>query len=374
MKKIYFLIIVALLIVSLSNSSEALSLSGKSISPIAYVPGASLTNHYVISGTDAPVTITADNTTFSSIKVIQTSPYEFDLLIDFPKEKYIAPGSYNFGVTVTEAGEAPTGVSSRVSVSKSFTVNVYSYTKKIEALLDAPSINQHEQMTFNLYVKSLGYPDIENVHGQIIVYNSSRQELVRVDTESKALPGLGSISFNSLLDTRSWPANNYFAEATVNYDGNIETANTSFLIGQEDISVRNYTRELRRGFSEFTATVRNEWGQPLQNVYATLTINDLEITQTPTIVLDPWSEGNLKNLVRIDFPPDTYDGTLMLYYNDKKKAFPINVRILPSTEEMSQGADARRMAGLLWKVSIVVLAIALLALFLWVFKKRKVGR
>ena len=371
MKAIYHFIIVSALMFSFSYSSPALGLSGNSISPIIYIPGAIITNHYTVSGTDRPISINVDTTTFSSIKINQTSAYEFDLIIQFPKDKYIAPGDYNFGLTVTEKEEEHKGVSGKVLISKSFTVNVYSYSKEVEVSLNAPSINQHEQMTFGLYVKSLGYPEIEDVHGQIVVYDSSLHELAKINTESKSLPGLETISFNPTLDTSSWLPNSYSAKAYLEYDGKSKTANTSFLIGQEDISVINYTSELNQGFSEFSLVVRNEWGQALKNVYALLSLEGTEVTQTPSITLESWGEGTVKNIIRLENPPGTYEGILTLHFNDKKKMIPLTIKILPATETAEQKKIAL-VTNMLWKISLVLILMATVGvIFWWKYRKNK---
>ncbi len=354
---------------------SALSLAGARLGTITYQSGTSFTNHYSILGTDQPVIVTVDGGgQFPGIFVSEVVDNEFDLLVNFPEEVYVAPGSYTFALTVVENSSRQEGISSQVAVSKVFEVVVYSYEKDIQASLSIPNINAGRNVTFQLTVQSMGYPDIEKVYGQIALYNSSRQEVGRLVTETKSLPGLESLSFQPKHDTDHFPTGNYAAKAVVWYDGKSEAVNSTFLIGSMDLIVNNYTAEFNSGFNEFSVIVTNNWGNILRNVYARLFIQDQQLVQTPSLELEPWQQGELKAILNIEFPPGTYAGALKLYFEGESKEVPVGIIILPVIEQQQETEKELQVAGALVFIPallVIVIILALMAIYLWRKKKRK---
>jgi len=318
-----------LLLLVLVPTVSALSLAGQSLGTITYMPGVSITNHYSIFDTDKPVEVLVDGGILSGISVSDVVDNEFDLIIDFPQNYYIPPGSYNIGLTVREVSPAEAGISSQVAVSKSFEVIVYSYDKDIQASLYAANINQGKNVTFQLSVQSMGYPDIEEVYAKINILNSSRDKVGGMETLRKPLPGLEGVSSSSSYDTQIFPSGSYYAEALIFYDGKYKTANTTFLIGIMDLILNNYTTQVYQGFNDFEITVTNGWGNELRNVYAKLLIDDGEIVQTPGLNLGPWQQAVLATIVNIEQEPGTYNAALHLYFEAENKEIPIELVVLP---------------------------------------------
>ncbi len=353
----------------------ALGLAGQKIGPIDYKPGFSMANHYSIIGTDKPVEVSVDGAgVFQGLSVSEVINNEFDLIINFPIDHYVPPGSYHFGLTVKEASPSEAGISSQVAVSKNIEIIVYSYDKDILASLSAPNINQGRNITFQLGVQSVGYPDIDEVYARINIFNSSHGKVGGVETQRKPVSGLKSISFTPSYDTHLFPSGNYGAEALVFYDGKYKTANTTFLIGIMDLALNNYTAELYPGFNEFEITVTNGWGNGLRNVYAKLFINGREIVQTPSIDLSPWEQGTLKAIANLELQPGTYDGRLQLYFEGEMKEASIRITILPPAQpELNLGIKKELQLA---KISVFIpavlsVAIIIAILCIYLLKKRK---
>jgi len=369
---------VVLFLIFIIPSVSALGLAGQKIGPIDYKPGFSMTNHYSIIGTDKPVEVSVDGGgVFQALSVTELINNEFDLVINFPADQYVPPGSYFIGLTVKEVAPPEEGISSQVAVSKNIEVIVYSYDKDIQASLSAPNINQGRNITFQLGVQSMGYPNIDEVYARINILNSSRNKVGMVETDRKTLPGLGSLSFTPFYDSHLFPSGNYYGEALVFYDGKYKTANTTFLIGIMDLILHNYTYELYPGFNEFEITISNGWGNGLQNVYAKLFIDDQEIVQTPSIDLSPWQQGSLKAIVNIEKEPGIYNATLQLYFEGEHKEVPIQLTVLaplqpPAPREIEKELQIAKVFTFIPAVISTIIILIVISIYL-LRRKRKTG-
>lgn len=369
------LIIAAVILLVLSIPSiSALGLAGPKLGTITYQPGFSMTNHYSIIGTDKPIEVSADGGILPGISVSEVLDNEFDLIINFPENYYVPPGSYIIGLTVKEVSPPEAGISSQVAVSKNIEVIVYSYDKDIQASLYAPNINQGKNITFQLGVQSRGYPNIDEVYARINLFNSTRHKLGSVETERKPLPGLESLSFAPSYDTQLFPSGEYYAEALVFYDGKYKVANATFLIGIMDLILNNYTAEFYPGFNEFEIVVTNGWGNGLRNVYAKLFIESQEIVQTPSIDLGPWEQGRLKAIVNIELQPGRYGALMHLYFESESKEVPVLLRVLPPVQLPAPLEIEKELQ--IAKVSVFIPAvlsavIILLIISIYLLRKRR---
>lgn len=370
MRKIHLVIFLAIVLASLP-SLTALSLSGIQLGVITYHPGTTITNHYWIADTNYPVEVMVDGAPFSDITTTEVINNEFDIVINFSKDEYIPPGEYIIGLTVVEKPDSEAGgIVARVAVSKKIRIQVYSYEKDINIGLDVPNINEGRNLTLNLGVSSVGYPDINQVYGAISVYDAQDTLLGEKITPPKPLPGLESISFREKFDSSKWPAASYKAKAVVYYDGKEKTANTSFLIGKMDLRVKDYTKQLEQGFDEFSVTVTNNWGNPLRNVYVKLIINGQELLQTPSTTMEPWQETVLKGLLEVKLNSGEYPATLQLFFEGETKDVPITITIIPKPEEIVQkevqGARSLMVVPLLITIFIIIIILGI-----YFFRRKK---
>ena len=185
-KTLFFLAALMFVFLLFSMEASALSLSGKKLSPISYIPGETISNHYIISDTDKPVRVSVDKGIFSNISVSEVVDYQFDLIIHFTEKQFVPTGVHTFALTVAENGsDAGTGIGSQATVSKNFEVIVYSYEKEIQASLDMPSINIGKNATAKISVASFGYADISELYAVLSLSSETGKELERKMTEKK---------------------------------------------------------------------------------------------------------------------------------------------------------------------------------------------
>ena len=353
-----------LLLLLLLPSAFGLSLSGKRLGPITYIPNTIMTNHYTASDTTYPINVTVDGGIFTNISITEVIDNSFDLIISFPTHQFVPAGSYTFGLTVREIPpDSGSSIATQVAVSKIFTVNVYSYEKEIQASLDIPNVNQGRNATVHLNVQSLGYPDIQAVQSIVTLYNLSGSVLSTAATETKPLKSLGGITFTPSLRTDRLPAAPYAVKAQIFYDQKQKDVNTTFQIGNIDIELKNYTRELTPGYSDFSLTILNKWGNPLKNVYALLFIDNQELLHTPSTDIPAWEAVDLKGIVRVDLLPGAYPALLKIFYEEEVKEIPITLKVREIPTEVQQEVQQAKISEFI--PSFIIIGI--LVIILWMY-------
>ncbi len=375
-QKVILLLIFLILIQT--SFVTALGLSGKKLGPLIYVPGTTVTNSYHIEGTDKPVKVTIDGG--GIFKHLSTTPIQdnnFELILDFPKDEKILPGEYILGLTVVEEPnlENGGGINILVAVSKNIRIEVYTYDKEIKATLDVPNVNQGSKTKVGLGAASVSYTNINKVQGEIILYDNKNHELARKTTEEKPLKSMQGIGFTETFDTEKLEPNTYFAKGIITYDGKQKELNTSFLIGNMDLVVKDYTKELPPGFSDFTIKVSNHWGNNLNNIYAKVILDNQELLQTPSINLAPWADGELKGIIKIDLEPKKYAGKLKLFYEGETKEVPIDItikKLLEATAQEQKPQQTSEFPTVLVTVGILIMVILLLAM-IFILKRKQPG-
>ncbi|MDO8510771.1 MAG: hypothetical protein Q7S55_01250, partial [Nanoarchaeota archaeon] len=177
---------------------------------------------------------------------------------------------------------------------------------------------------------------------------------------------LGSASLSANLPPDKLSAGKYWAEAVIQYDGEEKKAQDAFKIGNLDLILVNHSSNLELEFGDFWAIVENNWGNPIQTVYATISINGTELLTTPTISLGPWQRGELEGILRTDFLPGDYNGTIQLFYDGISKTEEVIFTIFEPVIG-SEETPLKTFMIIAATASIIVL-LGLISMFLW---KRK---
>lgn len=357
-----------ILVCILMSSVYGLSLRGDHLSPIIFEPGKKIVNHYTIEGTDSEVEVSLGGELLQYVRITEVVNNQFDLIIEVP-ETLPEPGSYSFSLHVTETGDQDeAGIGSLLSVNLLFLVEVPPHGKAISISFDVPDINEHQQIPFSVAVASKGLEDIASLKGSITVYDLKNKSVASLTLKERPLPALGSASLSVNLPADKLSAGKYWAEAVVNYDGEEKTARDNFKIGNLDLIMINYSSNLELEFGEFWAIVENNWGNPIQTAYATVSINGTELLTTPTISLGPWQRGELEGILRTDFVPGDYNGSIQLFYDNLSKTENVIFTIfVPVTEEQETLlATLIIIAG----ISLLIL-VGLIIGFVWIKKRNK---
>ncbi|MBU1976937.1 MAG: hypothetical protein KKA62_03225 [Nanoarchaeota archaeon] len=360
-KTIFSFIIIITVLTLFSPSILALDLHGQKLSPITFVPGGQIVNHYTISGTTKDVNVVVSGDLNEYYHITDVINNQFDLVIEMP-ETLPEPGEYWFGLSVTEVEKNNVGVGSLLSVNLRFKIVVPPHGKSLSVSLDAPNVNENEPVTFTLNVESKGLQEITSLSGRIKIYDADNNPLKLLAAGSGSLKPLETKSFNAVLDTTTLDPATYSAEAVVTYDGEEKTAQKTFRIGNMDVSLLEYSQELELGFTEFQATLENNWGNKIENVYAKLFIQDQEFLQTPSVNLEPWEKKTVKGIVKTDLEPGDYKARLIVFFEDKSKEEKINIKIINPKNEAAAGTAVSETETTMLTTTTTILVIALLVI------------
>lgn len=363
--KVLFFFLIALL---LFHSTFALDVQGLKLSPITFEPGKTIINHYIITGTNKPVVAELSGSLIEYVQITEIVNNEFDLIIKVP-EKLPEPGTYWFSMHVKETDEnAAAGIGSLLSITLRFQVEVPPHGKKISISFSVPDINEDQPMNFVISVQSRGLENIDSLQGQITVYDLLNNSVGTVNTAEKSLTALSSGELTAVFETKNLLPANYWAEAIVFYDGEQMSTSDTFKIGNLDLILVNYTQVLEHGFAEFKALIENNWGNPLETVYAQLFINGTEFLHTPTISLAPWQRGELKGIIKTNLNPGEYDAVLKLFFDKESKEEPIKI-IISDVEQKKPEDSSRSEQKIIILALISILTVATIAVWFWSRKR-----
>ena len=343
----------------LTSSAYGLALRGNHLSPIIFEPGKKIVNHYTIDGTNKEVKISLGGELLEYVRVTEVVNNQFDLTIEVP-ETLPEPGSYSFSLHATEKGGAE-GVGSLLSVNLLFLVEVPPHGKAISISFDVPDINEHKPIPFSVAVTSKGLENITSLKGQITVYDLKNDSAASLTLKERPLSALGTTSLSATLAADTLSAGRYWAKAVIQYDGEEKTARDPFKIGNLDLVLVNYSPNLERDFGEFWAVVENNWGNPIQTVYAAVSINGTELLTTPTASLGSWQRGELEGILRTDFLPGNYNGTIKLFYDNLSKTEEVVFTIFEPVVE-SEGIALKPFL-IITGVVFVIILLGLIGIF-----------
>jgi hypothetical protein len=348
--------IIALVLLLLLPFTLALSLHGNQLGLIDYKPNDEIENHYTVTDTTLPLDISINGELSQYVTIEKASDHDFMMYIKFPDE-YIEPGMHSFSLNVKEQQDPNwVGITSLLSVNRVFKVKAYAIEKAIDVSMQAQSVNVNSPVQINVWAQSQGYQDIDAVRALISVHQGEKL-LQEFTTEERPLPGLEVEKFSVIFETMGLKPGDYWAEAVVFFDGETKKANTTFKIGNMDVSLKDYTKTLEEGFSEFTATISNDWGNELREVYLKLFLDEQEVLQTPTVSISPWQEQELTGIVKIDQKPGKITGKVQVFFEGENKNFPITLEVVEklSSEELQLQLAQSKKNFIVFSSSVVLL-------------------
>jgi hypothetical protein len=356
----------------LSHSVFSLDLHGVKLSPIDAEPDKVVVNPYTVTGANHPIEVKVGGELKDYVDVIDKGPYSFDLVITFPSS-LPEPGEYGFDLSVVEVPDnvGAGGIGSLVSVNLKFLVRVPPHGKFIEVVVDASNVNEKEPVPLKVTLRSKGQKDISSVGGTLSVYGESNFALATFTVPSAPLKSLEFIEHHFILDTNALPAATYKAEASITYDGKIKNVGNEFRIGDLDVLLVDYMGQWPIGFTEFVATIENNWGNSINNVYGILVLDGKQLLQTPSITLSPWQKAELKGIFEVDLPLGAYHPTLELFYEEQSKIETLSVEIVGALEVVT--VDENNSSNLPWIPVIlgVVTLLLIISLIILLLKRRK---
>ena len=200
---------------------------------------------------------------------------DFYYTINLPN-KQIDPGMHDVEII---ARVVPSSVNSSESFAKATLavvtqLHIFSpYPGKyVDAELKVTSI-PGQKINFLIPVTNRGNEDIENISAKINIYSLDDKKVETLNSNSFSLRAGESKEFLVNLDSVLPPAT-YKAVAEISYDGKKLNKQILFDVGKlamqvTKIEIKNF---VLGGVAKFNATVENDWGDDLKNVYLKIVV------------------------------------------------------------------------------------------------------
>ncbi|MBW2963253.1 hypothetical protein KY306_00570 [Candidatus Woesearchaeota archaeon] len=387
-KRVFFVLILALLFVLSSFSVRAVGLSswGSIVKEIDFVPDTQQTFAYMLRTTanfaqDYELFAEGDLAhlvTFSPGSILtNVTPGQdpwFNVIINFPpSEGNITPGLHTITIGVLEGSTEGGMIGGRTSVTTRIVVRVLHPGKYLVANLDSPNVNINEPVKMNIHLENWGKQIIDSAQAKIDVFTKEGEFKETIYSNSVSIPSAGEANTYAVLDTLGYPPGDYYGEGIVTWDGQQTLINDTFKIGIQDIKINSYTATFEKNrINPFKINIESVWNSITENVYATIDLPNGQI-QTPTIKLSPWQNVNLSTYWETnDIEIGKYDAKITLYFADEKKEKTVQVEVLESVEVQEQKPLGFNYLYLI----LIIIALIVINIFLWYYfiKKKDKGK
>ncbi|MFH0831567.1 MAG: hypothetical protein V1886_01740 [archaeon] len=269
----------------------------------------------------------------------------FSAVLQLPEQKP-EPGLHDNFLCVTELQSgAGGGVTIRTKACSIVSIRVLS--PDIYAKIDdfqVPNIDSGDIITLTVAVRSWTEKDISNVSAVIDLFGPTdsgfNRKITTLKTSEKSLPSNDRITLSAELNTKDFESGEYYAVATVYYDGNEINTSSRFRVGLLAVKVVNYTKELvRNKINKFNVDVQSRWNSAIENVYASIIIDDgkNEVMKSPAIALKPWETATLTAYYdAAEKKAQYYNGEIRLYFSGNSTSQEIKVKMLVNPEEIKR--------------------------------------
>ena len=249
----------------------------------------------------------------------------------------------------------------------------------------APNVNRDKIMNFTVSVNNLGKDDISSCSGTIGIFNLEGTKVGAAQLESRPVKSTETVPLIAPFDTVGILPGNHTVVADIVCDGTMKQANTSFRIGNLDVKIVDYTKELTAGsIKRFVTKVESIWNDPL-DVYAEITVYDginppLKV-KTANMRLAPWQMTDLEAFIDTSsLEAKDYKVKIEAFFAEKSVVLDGTVKILPmpaaavnatAAVEESPEKQGMSMTKLTVLLVIVVIILTMINIFFVFYRKKK---
>lgn len=388
MKKSLFILIFLILVLSMNCEARGIGMrSGNLMVSINYIPNFEHTYYYtVVPYNDEPMDITMyvsnDNTdgTISDLSkyfiiepmvfkgvVPKQEPF-FSVTVRLPNE-IKEPGTHKLHVAAAEALPESGGIGVRAAVEAIFYIHVPYDGQYLTYSMDTESVNQGTQIPIKLTLANLGKEPINELYADIVLFDSQKNEIDRIKTNTISLKSQENTVLSSEIRTIGLSAGEYRVNATVHYDGKQISRAKNVKVGELKLSIMNQTQEIIAGkMNEIFVEIKSEWAETVKNIYAQIQIGDQPPVKTLSEDLSGFQKTKLKAFFdAANIKPGIYDMNIKLYYEEKMTSKTTAVNVVKG-ESIAKGKIS--FTNILLLVIILVVIIINIVLFVTLLKKK----
>ena len=163
----------------------------------------------------------------------------------------------------------------------------------------------------------------------IEIFDSKGAKVETLTFQQREIKSQEKLGLKKVLNKTNYNPGKYKAVAIVDY-GNIAKAESEFKIGTLDISILNYTQQVKiKGLQPFFIDVESTWNDNIDGVYAEVVFsnntNKITSFKTETTALTPWENRTISGYFdTIDFQEGYYDANITLHYFGKERGSSTN--------------------------------------------------
>lgn len=251
-------------------------------------------------------------------------------------EEIEEPGLHVIMVRAREIPEEAAGVIGVVAVGSPIKVFVPYPGKYVEVSMTTDDVNVGEPARLQVEVIGRGKEDV-NVNVDVEIYGLG-ERIETLNLGEALIKSQERKVFERMLDTSNYNPGVYNAVAIVEY-GMKEPVKVEkgFRIGSLFVNITNYTKVFRRNtISRFNVEVESNWNNKIENIYANITISDLDSKlissfKTTPAELEAWKRKILTGFFETyDVKPGEYNANISLLYENAASSKVVRIWIKAS--------------------------------------------
>jgi len=210
--------------------------------------------------------------------------------------------------------------------------------KYIQVDMQISNINLNDEGTITINVKNIGSEKIEELQAKITLF-SNNEPVKQLQTDKTSLNQDQTTALNAKFATSDLHEGLYTAKATISFDGQQETLEKDFIIGDLVVNILNYTEKVpEHKISKFHITYQSKWNNPIQEVFTDIEISQnnqlLLETKTPTTALKKREIKQIETFLDLsDVSIGEYDIKFTLNYRGQQSVSLRESRKITSSEK-----------------------------------------
>lgn len=241
-------------------------------------------------------------------------------------DELLEPGINKAEIVIREIAAPGTGeiqIGSLVAVASQLHVHVPIPGKYVRSSLDIVTDEVDKPVQFYIPVHNLGSENINNIKAKIEIFDLYDNKVTEIVSNEISLEKKSRKELSATWQNNVNPGT-YYANATINYDGEITKVQNTFVVGKFfliplDISVKNF----RLGnIAKFNILIQNIGNREIEAAFARMQLSDKQgitvfDTQSPVENFAPQEINDLNTFWDTEnVEADTYFGKLTLAYEN----------------------------------------------------------
>jgi len=226
--------------------------------------------------------------------------------------------------------------------------------------LSIKNTNVGQPSPFKIMVNNLGKNAI-SAKISLNIYNSNNKSVTSIPLGVKNIESLKSENIESQLDTSDLAPGFYRAEAVVKYGDKFARDNQNLRLGELYINITKHSNDfIRNQINKFDVEIESLWNDPIQNVYAEVSILNYTINfKTPSANLEGFEKTTLSShFDTTGILEDEFKAKIKIVYKDKITEKIVNLRFKKETNYYLI-------------IGVIVLSLMILIVFYLIFWRRR---